>query len=78
MSIEFLACVFFLLPIPHFAKFIMDTSIEYNEKFPIKDQITIRQIKILALIFGVLWPVYVMILIVAIIRVFMNPPSLDE
>jgi len=63
---------------PFFAKNILHGSIRHNERLSSEAKLTEKQLKILALIFGVLWPVYVLILIVTVIRVIINPSLFDD
>lgn len=78
MSIIFLVTIAWLSPMPFFAKNILHGSIRHNDRLPSEAKLTEKQLKILALIFGVLWPVYVLILIVTVIRVIINPSLFDE
>lgn len=78
MSTLFLITVAWLSPMPFFTKTILNGSNEHNERLPSEAKLTERQLKALALIFGVLWPVYILFLIIAFIRIIMNPSLFDE
>jgi len=82
MDREFLifiaAAIFFMAPMPYFTQTILNSLVEYNNLLDKKYKISIRDIKIQSLIFGVLWPIYLVMIIVSFIRVLMNPSHFDE
>ena len=73
----FAILILWMSPIPWFTEKVIQVTYEFNQLLPEDQRISIRSIKTQALIFGIFWPIYCVILLLMIIKSLLFPNSND-
>ena len=73
--ILFAILILWMSPIPWFTEKVIQVTYEFNQLLPEDQRISMRSIKTQALIFGIFWPIYCVILLLMIIKSLLFPNS---